>query len=129
MTIDDYIASHELLRPLEASTRDIYKLTLAGHGPTAISRKLGVTKNTVCARVFRMRVAGVLPPARIKHSENQRVELMRRKYNKRIGTVTHIINALTEEQSEWVYANVPDKATVADFIVSLVRDAYAEENN
>jgi transposase len=103
-------------------------LANTGHDTAEISEITGLSKHTVANMVLRGRKKGVVQerekkPLTAKH-------IMRR--NKvTLGNITWIFEELTPEQQEWVLDQVIryDCRTAAEFIVELIRDAYAEAGN
>ena len=115
------------MKPTDRTLRT-WTLANTGHDTAEISEITGLSKHTVANMVLRGRKKGVVQerekkPLTAKH-------IMRR--NKvTLGNITWIFEELTPEQQEWVLDQVIryDCRTAAEFIVELIRDAYAEAGN
>lgn len=131
-TLDDLIASDKRFQQSAEIYRAIYNLSLDCMSAPDIARQLGQDEHAVAGRIRRMRLAGVLPPFRQcwddKHGVGTRIcAAMRERHGKKLGTLSSLAQLLTSDEIEWMYSEVPYGSTVAEFLASLVRDAYAEE--
>ena len=45
-----------------------------------------------------------------------------------MGRLMDILNALTHEEAFWLVTELPEQLTLAEYIASIVKDAYAEES-
>jgi DNA-binding transcriptional regulator LsrR (DeoR family) len=112
------------MKPTDRTLRT-WALANTGHDTAEISEIMGLSKHTVANMVLRGRKKGV-----VKEKEERTLTLKHliRKHELRLGTITYVFDELTPNQQAWVIEQVVryDCRTAAEFIVELIRDAYAE---
>ena len=95
-----------------------------------ISEKLGVSPAVVGTIVYNARRKGLFPPACGGSPFRAGLHLLRssgRKYSA-MGRLMDVLNALTHEEAFWLVTELPEQLTLAEYIASIVKDAYAEES-
>jgi len=114
----------------EASLTIIKDRTLQGYNKRQIADELGISQKAV-----QYRLRGLVKANKI---DMQAVSLARRKpcnaslmaFRERgvtFGRMKDMVNLLNVKEAYWLAKQIPEGATVSDFLVMLVRDAYAEE--
>jgi len=118
---------NELLRSYsrKPDTLKIWDLSKAGLSPKQISHKTGFKFAKVNSALRRGREAKILPPIVKSQLSNQ----FGRQTYMRLGSVSSICNALSEDQLNWLgnEARRLECETVSEFILELVRDAHADQ--
>ena len=95
-----------------------------------ISEKLGVSPAVVGTIVYNARRKGLFPPACGGSPFRAGLHLLRssgQKYSA-MGRLMDVLNALTHEEAFWLVTELPEQLTLAEYIASIVKDAYAEES-
>lgn len=108
-----------------SDTLKIWQLSREGLSAREISAMLGFKFNKVNSTLRRGREANILPPAPKKPISYVR----HHKNYLRLGSISTVLDALTNEQVDWLAAQTRQLGceTVAEFILELVRDAHADE--
>jgi DNA-binding transcriptional regulator LsrR (DeoR family) len=103
-------------------------LANTGYNTAEISEITGLSKHTVANMVLRGRKKGVV---REKEKKELTLKHMLKKQDVRLGSMTWVFDELTPKQQTWVLEQVVRYGcrTAAEFIVELIRDAYAEAGN
>ena len=118
---------NELLRSYsrKPDTLKIWQLSKDGLSAREISAKLGFKFNKVNSALRRGREAKILPPI----VKSQLSKQFGRKTYMRLGSISSICAALSEDQVNWLgnEARRLQCETVSEFILELVRDAHANE--
>ena len=117
----------ELLRSYsrKPDTLKIWQLSREGLSVREISAKLGFKFNKVNSALRRGREANELPPIfkkAISHARHHKNYI-------RLGSVSTVLDALTNEQVDWLATQTRQLEcdSIAEFILELVRDAHANE--
>ena len=105
-------------------TFKIWELSRQGMKPTQIAEALGVSYSMVNSAVYRGRLQGKLSP---KGRGNVRYQLAQQ--NVKYGSISDILAALTQEQVNWLSDQTLETgcATLAEYIVEVLRDTHSEE--
>ena len=106
-------------------TLKIWDLFKRGLSSTQISKELGFEFGKVNSALRRGREGNILPPHPIKPISSG----SHHKNYMRLGSVSAILNDLSEEQVIWLAKQTRKLGceTVSEFIVEIVRDAHANE--
>ena len=108
----------------------IKELALQGATSRQISEELGYGERLVRGRMTRMRRAKAIPPVLQCRTDRGMRTIIRnlcQKFDKNLGRLTYVMSQLTDEEILWLYKETPEGTMVADLIVGLIRDAYAED--
>ena len=104
---------------------------LAERGMTgqAISEELGQTVDMVRARLSRMRRKNQLKPAILCRDRtiHSRVANHAAKFKRALGTMTMLMECLSEEQIAWLFGQTPKDMRVAEIVAAMIKDAYQDE--
>ena len=110
--------------------KKILAMRTSGMKNQEISEKLGVSPAVVGTIVYNARRKGLFPPACGGSPFRAGLHLLRssgRKYSA-MGRLMDVLNALTHEEAFWLVTELPEQLTLAEYIASIVKDAYAEES-
>lgn len=110
--------------------KKILVMRTSGMKNQEISEKLGVSPAVVGTVVYKARRKGLFPPACGGSPFRAGLHLLRssgRKYSA-MGRLMDVLNALTHEEAFWLVTELPEQLTLAEYIASIVKDAYAEEH-
>lgn len=112
-------------RQLSDQTLEIWRLCELGHPNSEIERIMGLSQSSVAHAVYRGRKKGVLPKVRFVHEYELRVEGKLRR-----GSICNILDGLDEEQRKLIVdqARKLECASIAEYILEIVRDAFFEED-
>jgi transposase len=100
-----------------------------------ISQRLQLPLSTVIYHIRVAMAAGELPRSRQRRHRpepteyelrHRKLERIKWRHKVVLGSMSDLVAAMSEEQADWVMAQVPDGSTVADFLRSLVVDAMEE---
>jgi hypothetical protein len=108
----------------------IKELALQGMGSREIGDELGYAERLIRGRLTRMRRAKAIPPVlQCREDRGMRTTIRNlcQKYDKNLGRLTYVMSQLTDEETLWMYNETPKGMMVADLVVALIRDAYAED--
>lgn len=108
----------------------IKELALQGATSRQISEELGYGERLIRGRMTRMRRTKVIPPVLQCRDDRGMRTIIRnlcQKYDKNLGRLTYVMSQLTDEEILWMYNETPKDMMVADLVVGLIRDAYAED--
>ena len=126
------MATDETLPPTLTLDQQIEELAGQGMSMRQIAAFTFQPFMVIKGRINRLRRAGSIPSARASKNKmasgSHTLTDMRTKYGIRTGTMADVAVMLTKEEINWVQANVPKGATLADFIAILIRDAAAEDS-
>jgi transposase len=126
------MATDETLPPTLTLDQQIEELAGQGMSMRQIAAFTFQPFMVIKGRINRLRRAGSIPSARVSKNKmtsgSHTLTDMRTKYGIRTGTMADVAVMLTKEEINWVQANVPKGATLADFIALLIRDAAAEDS-
>ena len=104
----------------------ILSLAKSGMRTGEIAEKLGAPYSRVADRIYEMRLRGDLPVFKILNPHRAAIAAIKRT-GKSLGTMASVYQALGADAAEWVATNTPKGGTAAEFIASIIRDAYFEE--
>lgn len=109
-------------------TRQVWDMALQGLSSREIAEELGLKVNTVANRILRGRAKGIIPK---RTEDDMSVRYRLKKSNTTLGSMMAIFDALSTEQRAWLVNQSIDCgcATISEFVVELVRDAYEEETS
>ena len=108
----------------------IKELALQGASSRQISEELGYGERLIRGRMTRMRRTKVIPPVLQCRDDRGMRTIIRnlcQKHDKNLGRLTYVMSQLTDEEILWLYNETPKGMMVADLVVGLIRDAYAED--
>lgn len=108
----------------------IKELALQGATSRQISEELGYGERLIRGRMTRMRRTKVIPPVLQCRDDRGMRTIIRnlcQRYDKNLGRLTYVMSQLTDEEMLWLYNETPKGMMVADLVVGLIRDAYAED--
>ena len=105
-------------------TFQIWEMKKQGMTPKEIAAALDVSYSMVNSALYRGRLHGKLAP---KGRGNIRYQLAQQ--NVKYGSISDILAALTKEQVNWLSDQTLGTgcATLAEYIVEVLRDAHSEE--
>lgn len=108
-----------------SDTLKIWEMSLAGASSREIEAELDFKFGKINSALRRGRDAGVIPRPQAKPISSG----SHHKNYMRLGSVSAILDALSDEQVEWLAteARKIECETVAEYILELVRDAHADE--
>lgn len=95
-------------------------------GPKEISAQTGIPYSIVAGRIYRLRCDGVLPQFKVGQPFFAAKRVLE-KNGRIVGNMRSLFERLGADVSEWAVKNTPEESSVADFIASIVRDAYFDE--
>lgn len=108
----------------------IRDLAMQGLGSRQISEQLGYGERLIRGRMTRMRRVKAIPPVLQCRDDRGMRTIIRnlcQKHDKNLGRLTYVMSQLTDEEILWMYNETPKGMMVADLVVGLIRDAYAED--
>lgn len=108
----------------------IKELALQGATSRQISEELGYGERLIRGRMTRMRRTKVIPPVLQCRDDRGMRTIIRnlcQRYDKNLGRLTYVMSQLTDDEILWMYNETPTGLMVADLVVGLIRDAYAED--
>jgi|SaaInl85LU_5_DNA_1037374.scaffolds.fasta_scaffold14491_6 hypothetical protein len=111
--------------PVTEETKRVWQLKLEGLKNYEIAEIMGFTPDRVGRAILRGRAKGELPiPERVQPVCDRRQTYIRR------GTISTVIEGLSERQNFWLVdeARKYECDSLAEYILELVRDAYEVEN-
>ena len=120
-------------RPKESVTKrrlQVVALRKTGATNSQIAIPLGIPASIVSTDIYVARGAGLLQNAKCGSPFRAGLHLLRssgRKYSS-MGRLMDTLDALTREEVFWLITTLPKGLTMAEHIASILRDAYAEEN-
>lgn len=106
--------------------RRIAELALRNMNAPEIAEALGVGINVVNNRVGRMRTLGLLPrPSVCRKGPSTKSRQARLSYHfkHKLGTMTSVVESLSEQEIVWLYTSTPAGETLAEFISRMIKDA------
>jgi len=109
-------------------TRQVWDMALQGLSSREIAEELGLKVNTVANMILRGRAKGVVPR---RTEDDMSVRYRLKKANTTLGSMMAIFDSLSTEQRAWLVKQSIDCgcATISEFVVELVRDAYEEDKS
>jgi hypothetical protein len=126
------MATDETLPPTLTLDQQIEELAAQGMSMRQIAAFTFQPFMVIKGRINRLRRAERIPSARASKNKMASgadvLTAMRIGYGIRTGSMADVAAMLTTEEINWVQANVPKGATLADFIALLIRDAAAEDS-
>ena len=112
---------------------DEYIIKLANQGLRVvdIAQRLKLSKTNAATRVSALIKAGRLQRAVHRKGSAQdhhkRVRFLSQRYKVNVGNIGHALDQLTMEETQWLYEQVPVGMTISEYLMTLVRDSYAED--
>jgi len=109
-------------------------IALADQGLRAvdIAERLGLSITQTCSRMSRMTKAGDLRRAIHRkgsaHDAKGRAKVLCQRYQTGIGNVGLAMMQLDMRQAEWLFQQTPQGMTIAEYLISMAKDAYAEDH-
>lgn len=109
-------------------------IELADQGLRAvdIAQRLGLSITRTCSRMGRLTKAGLMRRAIDRKGSaadaKARANVLRQRYRVNHGQLSVALMQLDMEQAQWLFEQIPHGMTVAEWLVALAKDAYAEEN-
>ena len=115
-------------QPIKETTRRAWSLANTGYNTAEIGKIMGLPTHTVSSMINRGRNKGVV---RQKTERDKTLRALLKKNHVTMGNMAWILGQLTPEQRLWVIDEVIKYKceTVAELVVELLRDAYAESGN
>jgi hypothetical protein len=109
-------------------------IALADQGLRAvdIAERLGLSITQTCNRMSSMTKTGEL--RRVIHRKGSaydakgRIKVLAQRYQMRIGNVGLAMMQLDMAQAQWLFEQTPQGMTIAEYLISMAKDAYAEDN-
>lgn len=115
----------------EARWKTIARLLAEGVDREEIRLQLGISRALMSNDVFKGRQAGVVSNfERVRPKARHAAERLRRRMEKdriRGGRMDNIYSGLPPETQDWLVAQVPTGATMAETIAAIIVDTYHEE--
>lgn len=112
--------------------RKIIELANQGLRGVDVAERLGVSKTLACGRMSRLVMSGHLERAITRKGSakdaNKRTSVLHQRYQIAVGNVGPALMQLDMQQAQWLFEQIPHGMTVAEWLVALAKDAYAEEN-
>lgn len=116
---------------LAEAKRQITAMASGGVSSPRIAAQLGLPVSMVRTHVWRLRAAGEIPPLEACRAAAGRprykVHAPKFIYGARLGNIRQIVSSLTEAERRWLGGNTPQGMTIAEFVVSIIRDAVVED--
>lgn len=109
----------------------IVKLANQGLRAVDIAQQTGLSKTATATRLSALVKSGRLE--RSVHRKGSAADAARRtaflvqRYKINVGHIGIAIGHLTMDETQWLFEQVPVGATVSEYLMMLVRDAYAED--
>lgn len=97
----------------------------SGKQPAEIAAHLGKQPVAVYSALNRARRHGILP--RTGRSPREPIRAQYRHNNRLLGSMRGMFDLLSDEEARWLFDQVPARATVAELLATIVRDAFDEE--
>lgn len=106
--------------------RRIAELAMRNMNAPEIAEALGVGINVVNNRAGRMRTMGLLPrPSVCRKGPSTKSRQARLSYHFKhnLGTMTSVVESLSEQEIVWLYTSTPVGKTLAGFVSTMIKDA------
>ena len=106
--------------------RRIAELALRNMNAPEIAEALGVGVTVVNNRAGRMRTMGLLPrPSVCRKGPSTKSRQARLSYHfkRNLGTMTSVVESLSEQEIVWLYSSAPVGETLAGFVSTMIKDA------
>jgi hypothetical protein len=112
--------------------QQIIELADQGLRAVDIAQRLGLTITRTCSRMSRLTMSGQMRRAIERKGSaadaKARANVMRQRYRINQGQLSDAMMQLDMAQAQWLFEQVPHGMTVAEWLVALAKDAYAEEH-
>jgi hypothetical protein len=118
--------------PRKTEVREAVKrLLLEGKSMVSVAADVGVTYATVIHHTRSLMENGEVPRVRNRRrsSRGERgvVDSVRYRHNVSFGRMGSLVASLSDEQIDWLIAQMPKGGTMADALRSIIVDAHAED--
>lgn len=129
---------YPVYRPRNERSKKLYEKVqaLAMEGLTAreVAQHLDIDVAAATHRIAIMVRHGLLPKAAERKVKRRKASMtkirwLRLEHSKPYGTLSQVVDCLTIDEAEWLFNNTPEGATVAEFVASIIVDAYEEDRN
>jgi transposase len=116
------MADPSIRRSIDVRAKQVVPLLKEGLLQKEIAERLGVSEAQVVKYVRHARKLGMLPP-----KQKQRPPSVLGRVQ--VGHLGAELYKLDADIQQWIAANLPDGATLTDFAVACIVDAYYQEQN
>lgn len=114
--------------------QQVHALAMEGLTAREIAERLDIKPSVVSQRIAHFVRHGLLPYANERKAARRKeawstVRRLCYEHGKVHGSMSQVVDCLSIEQAEWLFNNTPKGATVAEFVASIIVDAYEEEQD
>lgn len=106
----------------------VIQMVEQGMSNAQIANRLGVTTQRVATIKHEARGLGLLAPVQPAYAATTVSDILADR-GSRIGSLRQVVDRLDGKVSRWLVDQTPNGGSIADVIVAIVNDTYAEEHD